>query len=85
MNDECHGVITEHVSLWCYHEKEHICVRLEQPLHGIECTWTPFTEFNDPLNLFIAYEHLRVSIDHALDAIEYGWTPLSIVNSLNTH
>jgi hypothetical protein len=42
---ECHWVIIECDSPWCDHEKEHICVRIEQHFNAIECTWAPLNEY----------------------------------------
>ena len=42
---EYHWVIIECNSQWCDHEKKQICVRIEQPLNVIECSWTPLSEY----------------------------------------
>jgi len=42
---DCHWVIIECDSLWCDHEKDCICVRIEQPLNAVECAWMPASEY----------------------------------------
>ena len=70
-------------SPWCDHEKELLCVRVEQPLNAIDRLWVPLSEYSTPLECYWvhgnAFQWMWTAPKHPLSVYECLWVHISKV------